>query len=68
MLRVQKEHSGSGDVVTKLRLEIQQLREDSLLAKDLCNTRQQQNDVLSAQITELMTKIDTVSAWVVHHP
>lgn len=55
-------------MVTKLRLEIQQLREDFLLAKDLCNTRQQQNDVLSAQITELMTKIDAVSAWVVHHP
>lgn len=66
-MRVQKEHSGSGDVVTKLKLEIQQLREDSLLEKDLCNTRQQQNDVLNAQITELMTKIDAVSAIVSLH-
>ena len=60
-MRVKKEHSGSDDVVTKLKLEIQQLHEDSLLAKDLSTSRQHQNDILNSQITELMTKIDAVA-------
>ena len=44
-MRVKKEHSGSDDVVTKLKLEIQQLHEDSLLAKDLSTSRQHQNEL-----------------------
>ena len=65
-MRVKKEHSGSDDVVTKLKLEIQQLHEDSLLAKDLSTSRQHQNELLNAQIAELMVKIDAVA--VCAHP
>ena len=61
-MRVKKEHSGSDDVVTKLKLEIQQLHEDSLLAKDLSTSRQHQNELLNAQIAALMAKIDAVAA------
>ena len=61
-MRVKKEHFGSDDVVTKLKLEIQQLHEDSLLAKDLSTSRQHQNELLNAQIAELMAKIDAVAA------
>lgn len=60
LLRIQKEQSGSGNVVTQLKLEIQQLREEALLTNELNNSRQSQIDVLHSQLQETTTKWEEV--------
>ncbi|KAK8796584.1 hypothetical protein WA588_000713 [Blastocystis sp. NMH] len=58
---VQKEQSGSGDVTNQLRLEIQQLKEEALLAKELSESRQTQVDVLHTQLQEVNAKLEAAA-------
>ena len=57
MIRIEKEHSGSGDVVLQLKLENQQLQEESALAKSLNESRQNQLTEMSKKIDELNRKL-----------
>jgi len=41
-------------VVTQLKLEIQQLREEALLTKELNSSRQSQIDTLQSQLEEVV--------------
>lgn len=47
-------------MVTQLKLEIQQLREEALLTNELNNSRQSQIDVLHSQLQETTTKWEEV--------
>ena len=60
MHTIQKDHSGSGDIVTQLRLEIQQLREEALLSQELSTSRQAQIDVLQSQLANMSSKLTEV--------
>ena len=60
LTKTKMEHSGSGDVVLQLKLEIQKLTEESVLAKSLNTTRQRQVDSLNSQLSELSTKLEEV--------
>lgn len=60
MVRVEKEHSGSGDVVIQLKLENQQLQEETVLAKNLSESRQKQINELSSRIDEISQKCQEV--------
>ena len=57
MIRIEKEHSGSGDVVLQLKLENQQLQEESALAKSVNESRQNQLTEMSKKIDELNRKL-----------
>lgn len=47
-------------MVTQLKLEIQQLREEALLTNELNKSRQSQIDVLHSQLQETTTKWEEV--------
>ena len=57
---MENEHSGSGDVVMKLKLEKQQLQEESTLAQNLSESRQKQLNTLNERIEELNSKYQEV--------
>ena len=57
MIRMEKEHSGSGDVVLQLKLENQQLQEECVLSKSLSESRQNQLSEMSKKIDELNRKL-----------
>lgn len=57
---MENEHSGSGDVVMKLKLENQQLQEESTLAQNLSESRQKQLNILNERIEELNSKYQEV--------
>ena len=60
VVRMENEHSGSGDVVMKLKLENQQLQEESTLAQNLSESRQKQLNTLNERIEELNSKYQEV--------
>ena len=47
-------------MVTQLKLEIQQLREEALLTKELNSSRQSQIDTLQSQLEEVTTRLEEV--------
>lgn len=63
---MESEHSGSGDVVMKLKLENQQLQEESTLAQNLSESRQKQLNSLNDRIDELNSKYQEVITLTVY--
>lgn len=60
MASIEKENSGSGDTVIQLKLENQQLQEESVLSHSLSESRQRQILELSERIEELNMKCQEV--------
>ena len=57
---MQREHSRVDNTTTQLKLEVQQLREEVLLSKDLCSSRQKQVDLLNEQAGVCQAKLEEV--------
>ena len=60
MESIEIENSGSGDTVIQLKLENQQLQEESILSKSLSENRQKQVLDLTERIEELNMKCQEV--------
>ena len=60
MESIEIENSGSGDTVMQLKLENQQLQEESILSKSLSENRQKQVLDLTERIEELNMKCQEV--------